>query len=358
MVIFYTDPHLGLSRVANTTPSSSENLRQRIFDHLVNNVLKKQGTKVCAGDLFDKYSNNEITILQGVHVADATDVILAGNHDLVNQADKMGSLQLIEEMYSDNDECTIVLPEQFSQPYNRSYFITPSGLDLLLIPHVGSQDLFDLSLENAHDHAKANRRSGQTTVLVLHCNYDLSPERTTDTTLNLTSDVAKYLLEAYDYILLGHEHMPAEHFDGRLIIIGNVFPTGMGDISDKRILCYHPDGRFESQTIWEAASGYQEFDHRQVPEATQANFVRITGEIEAGHMLELTRAVASMWRRSPDLYCVKLDVTMPGISSSPDTKSVQESLTQLPDLIRKELESNTELLSLWDRMVEEEKNSA
>ena len=49
---------------------------------------------------------------------------------------------------------------------------------------------------------------------------------------------------------------------------------------------------------------------------------------------------------------------MPGISSSPDTKSVQESLTQLPDLIRKELESNTELLSLWDRMVEEEKNSA
>ena len=100
-----------------------------------------------------------------------------------------------------------------------------------MIPHCRTQTDFEMQLDQA----------GSGDILCLHCNYD-SPFADKEQELNLTRERAEQLLERFKFILLGHEHAAADHFDGRLKIIGSLFPTSFGDVGAKhRALVYDGD---------------------------------------------------------------------------------------------------------------------
>ena len=188
-------------------------------------------------------------------------------------------------------------------------------------------------------------------MLLAHCNYELGEDRATPTTLNLQNEHVEELLQGFDYILLGHEHQPREYYGGRLIILGNVFPTGLGDISSKRIACLH-GGKMEFKEVWDVGTGYAEYQHNHLPERTEANFIRIQGVIQPGEFLSMMREVNAMWEKSPTLFCCRIEVTSPEVGVSND-QQIGQSLTQLPALIEKELDSHPQMLSLWKRLTGE-----
>lgn len=349
MIVFYTDPHLGLTRSGNTTPRSAAALQERLFVQAYN-CCQRSGIKVCLGDMFDTYSNSERVIDRALPILNKTDLTLSGNHDVVNQAGKLGSLEMMNGMFAQLTGNGKSLFAEFGKPMAFSWPIYEEGVHLVAVPHVANQEIFEESLVDAMQ-IKIDRGHGGA-MLLLHCNYNLEPAWATETSLNLTPEMCERLLEKFDYIMLGHEHAPAEYFGGRVIILGNTFPTGLGDISDKRIAIMK-DGHLHFEQIWDASKGYAEYTPANLPERTDANFVRLKGEIEPGAMLELTQAINKMWRLSPNLYCLKMEAKVTGLTQNMDDKKVTTSLAQLPDIIRRELASQPAMLSLWDTLLEE-----
>ena len=351
-VLLFTDPHLGTPRAANTTPTSALALQQALFDQAINVAGgmysdPERDQIVCLGDVFDKFANPESVQKQGLELVSECRLVLSGNHDVQNQADKFGSLQFVDHAIRSLRGFSPCPFAEFGQPCVRDEFI--QGNLFTAIPHVASQTLFEESLGMALEPDRAGDEVKR--ILLLHCNYNLSQAFATETSLNLLDEHVEELLEKYDYIVLGHEHKPADHYDGRLIVLGNTHPTGFGDISDKRIAVWDGNG-FRFENIWSQANGYAEYDCGAIPRSTAANFVRVKGLATTSGILGITKAVAEMWGRSKNLYGVKMELTLPEMAGV-DGKGIASKLSQLPDIIRRELEGDKKLLSLWDQLISE-----
>jgi DNA repair exonuclease SbcCD nuclease subunit len=305
--------------------------------------------------MFDTFSNSEHVLAEAVSIISRTSLVLSGNHDVVNQADKIGSLQMLDRTYQRLLGSGHCLFAEFGKPMAFSWPILAEDVHVVAVPHVATQTLFEESLNQAME-VEIDRRLVGGSILLLHCNYDMSEDWVTETTLNLKSDRAKALLEKFDYIMLGHEHEPAEYLGGRLIILGNLFPTCLGDISDKRIAVME-NGKLRFEPVWSKASGYAEYAHDQIPDTTGASFIRVKGEVEPGDMLEMTQAISRLWKKSPYLYCVKVDARIKGLTANVDGQSVNRSIAQLPELIRRELEQHPAMLELWDTLKQQEEES-
>jgi len=103
-VLIYTDPHIGLNRLANTTQASAQRLGEKNFlwvQYLLELFKQKDMLAFCLGDLFDQYSNDEAVIKQAMELIQHTDIVLAGNHDISNRKDKVSSLELLHKVYGD-----------------------------------------------------------------------------------------------------------------------------------------------------------------------------------------------------------------------------------------------------------------
>jgi DNA repair exonuclease SbcCD nuclease subunit len=349
-VTFFTDPHLGLPRTANTTPASAKALQTALYEAALLACDDVVPT-VCLGDVVDRFSNPERVALQALEVVSRCSLVLSGNHDLVNQADQIGTLSLVDQVLQESTqhrESPIVFAP-FGQAAARGVESLPW---MAAVPHVASQELFEDSLVMALERPPP-REPGWPRLLLLHCNYNLSEDRANKTTLNLKPDYAEELLTEYDYILLGHEHVASEHLGGRVIVIGNTHPTGFSDLSDKRSLTLTKGEGFRERALWSLKGGYAEYAHDQIPTRTSAQFVRIVGTAEAEQMLGVKRAIQSMWERSPALYAVRDEVQVPGMLVTPSRSS--GGLAQLPDFIRRELEAEPKLLALWDTLSAEVK---
>lgn len=347
MIHFYTDPHLGVTRSAHTTQASSAALQQALYEQATLAASHGSGLCVCLGDLFDNFSNPEHVHLQGMSVMSRTNLTMAGNHDVVNQAGKIGTLQLLNEHWSVLASQPRALFAEFGRIMVHDWKLDKDKAVIVFVPHIATQQLFLEALMEASTRAEQAPK-GYTTMLCLHANYNFPEDRLNDSTLNLTEENAARVLERFNYILMGHEHQPAQHLDGRLIIIGNTHPTSLADISDKRTLTFE-NGEFKEQSIWFQDSGYVELEASGIPKACSANFARVKGRADATGMLDVMKAVNEMWRRSPALYALKMEVELDGVVGPSDTKAV--GLAQLPELIRKELESTPALLALWDSLV-------
>lgn len=345
-VRFYTDPHLGVTRAANTTQASSRALQDALFEQAKRAAGDGSSITVCLGDMFDNYSNPEPIHNQGMELMRRTHMTLCGNHDVVNRSDRVGTLEVLNSHWSQISNTSRCLFSSFGRPAAHSWKLDGEKSVLVFVPHVATQALFEESLDIASKTAKA-APNGYTVVLCLHCNYDFPDERLTETTLNLSRDRAEQALKDFDYIVMGHEHIPVEHFGGRLIILGNTHPSSFSDVSNKRI-AFLENGKFRFETIWSKDTGYAEIQAGDLPESVSANFVRVKGSIEPGSTLDVMRAVSSMWRRSPNLYVLKMELDTASSPNHTDNKAV--SLSHLPEMIRKELKDTPDLLSLWDRL--------
>lgn len=293
----FTDPHLGTKRAAHTTRESAQRLQDALYSKAIASALPGSNP-ICLGDLFDRSQNPEATLVQGYNVASRCIATLAGNHDCSNREGTVTSLDALAEM-----GCPIVRSPNLSTPF----FDVLNGI--YFVPHHASQALFEKAMFDAAAHA-AHHREGLASVLMLHCNYDCAFE-IEDDTLNLPAEVAEQLLNAFDYIFLGHEHKPSTHFDGRVVILGNTHPTSFADISDKFIyeLAMTDDSLdLKPIEVWSKAKCYRELKFGELPDLTGVQFVDVVGLHEEGDGVAINQFLQEVWAAGPDLLAVRNNV--------------------------------------------------
>lgn len=356
IITFFSDPHLGVQRQANTTSASAAALQQAVYFQARDIVDSAPGRVICLGDVFDKYSNPEHIQRQGFNIVSKCDLVLAGNHDVVSREGQMGSLQMVDyalnRAYATGarkpSPCKIVPFSQYGVAVDA---FNEARLQITSIPHVATQDLFEQALGEALGLGPAP--DGYAQMLLLHCNYNMPPDIATETSLNLIDEHIAQLLEVYHFILLGHEHGPAQTHDGRVIRLGNTHPTGFADISDKFIALWDTEKEeFSFEKVWDAGKGYLEVDCGAVPESTQAQFVRITGRATSETLLQTYKAVERLWKSSPGLYGVKMVLERAEAETS-GAPALPGQPWKLTDLVEADLKGEPGLLALWQDLAAE-----
>lgn len=354
--LWYTDPHQGADLKANTTTLSRQKLRDAQHDSLVKvlnefKAAEPDGIVGCAGDFFDKDSNSEDVIMRALQVAGETDLILGGNHDVKNTRNTFCSLDLVAAVHPDK-----VTKVQFGGVVVETKQPRGEVVKYYMVPHHTNQEIFDEALKVA-----AAKREDETSMsgcvhyLVLHCNYD-SGFAVQDTALNLGAPQAKKLLEAFDYILIGHDHHHKTAFDDRVIVIGNTFPINFGDISEKFALNIGDDGHPESiTTIWDPAHHYLELDARGVsegltPVSNAIQFLKITGEIDASQLYDVTKAIAKLWKTLPNVLAIKPEFKVKTASGTVQADTATSQLT-LTEMIQSELSEQPTMLKLFETLL-------
>ena len=319
-ILFASDFHIGLNRTANHTAESSQRREQASRETLRDVLRTPHDLAVCGGDFFDRFSNPETTIIEAMEYADQFDAILAGNHDHSQRADTKSSLDVIA---SANLERGAVTSEPFF------------GKNLYLVPHCLSQELFMAALDDAQQRA-ARAELNVPRILVTHCSYDLSFELSTSA-LNLSRERAEQLLTVFDYVLLGHEHVAREDFDGRLQVIGSHFPTSFSDLTDKRHLIFDTDTkRMDSVVHWRAAEHVYVGPGCDAPPGLQ--YYDLADNSDPKLPVHLFKAGA-------------LGVRVPSSATQPTLVHQDLPRLDLATQIRGELAEKPELLALFDELV-------
>lgn len=319
-ILFASDFHIGMTRTANHTSESSQRREQASREMLLHVLQTPHEYAVCGGDFFDKFSNPETTIIEALDYARQFHYILAGNHDSSQRADTKSSLDVVAHALT---SC-----EVGKEPLQ-------AGV-LWFLPHCLSQGQFLATLDKMQQQA-AQEGSALPRILVTHCSYDLSFELSTSA-LNLTRERAEQLLTAFDYVLLGHEHVAREDFAGRLQVIGSHFPTSFSDLSDKRHLIFDTDTeRMDSVCHWRASEHVYVGPGCDAPPGMQ--YYDLSDNSDPKLPVHLFKAGA-------------LGVRVP--SSATQQTFVHQDLPRL-DLaaqIRGELAEKPELLALFDELVD------
>lgn len=339
-VVIFSDPHVGLRRTANTTPTSSARLREAINEQLADIIGRPAEFRICGGDWFDTFSNEEGVIASTYPLIKEMDLVLAGNHDLVNIKGKMGSLGLLKEMLGNTDAIPINDVGEsngFLHTYENHLFFS--------VPHCSTQELFEKAVDATAKGSNVYNKEGRKKYLLLHCNYNSNFSDGRQTDLNLTRAKAAELVDHFDYIILGHEHNPYEDFQGKLIVLGNIHPTSFSDITDKRIMTIGDDG-VKFVPVWKKSKGYQEINWQDLEESYPHQFIKITGTAKAENLRDIMKAAKTIEKNSPNLFALKMDVEIEGLAKMQESCAEDKSQT-IVDKVEQSLESTPELLELW-----------
>ena len=346
-LILFSDPHLGLSRAAHTTIDSSRNWRDSLF-HAAKAApqvaISEAGAgttfTACLGDLFDRYTADAQSILQGCSVLEEVDLLLVGNHDLSNRTDTVSSLQLMDrmlhmELFGDS-KFSVHYPDQAASLYS--------------INHQLTQQAFDQCLDEAQEDA-TRIFLPEHKILLLHCNYE-SPFATGDASLNLSRERAEQLLDVFSMVIIGHEHQSRQDFDGRLLLVGNTHPTSFSDIGDK--FSWSIDLRKDKlvavpHLVWSVDKSYLSVDWSELDTVSdigeQIQFIDVIGEADAKHMATIQQQVTRLFSMRKGLLAVRNGVH---VNHSHDQANVGDTvrLASVPDRVTAALEGN-KLQALW-----------
>lgn len=336
--LIFSDPHLGVSRKANTTRASSQRLKHRVFEQtlrLVNGITPGT-TVICCGDLFDKFSNDEKTLAQGIQVADRCHYILAGNHDSQKDLHKYSSFDLLlDEIYPSMAETALISMEMrthVSDPYT-------------FVPHALTQSRFEDILDSLNPNPNYPHN-----YLFLHCSWDRETDQESageEAALNLSRRKAQELLaKGFTRIFLGHEHKPTEALGGRVIVVGNPFPTSFGDLSEKRIIMLDPE-----TDIMESITLYSEdYLHYKGPVSAALNRIAPFMDVVDDLGTEETAGIVRELLENKEVYAVRVHSTEEEIEMETIDR---ENIESLPEVVRKMVERDKpHLLELYDELVQ------
>lgn len=341
-VILYSDPHIGLVRSANTTFKSRARLSQRIL-YETEKILTthKADAYFCAGDMFDKFSNAEEVLVQGHHLVGMTDVVLAGNHDLKNNQRSMSSLQMLATITANKGR--ILLPD-WGRVTVKSRVV--GNALFVFVPHHPTQELFLSALSEAERVAGDYQGHRE---LVLHCNYDKDVEDGRDAVLSLPESRAISLLSSFDHIFLGHEHNPRELLDNRVIVIGNPFPTGFGDIGDKRAIRYDTSsGEVTQIPLHKSEELCWSGNASHFQKGQEYAFIDLIDDLPSGHAAKL---VSDLFELDSTL-AVRLRAPEREWNFGEDLKGEEQSSASLMDVIDSHLKSDLpHLYPCWQEVL-------
>ena len=327
IVLVYTDPHINLKRKQHYTQASLA-AREAWCHEKLEQILGPSEVAICLGDFFDKESNDEAAILRGVKIAEQTTHLMAGNHDHPNREGAASSLQVLKELFPER-----VILEPRTVRIGKTLFC--------FAPHQMTQELYDASIKELEGEAGP---FGGFRILCLHCSYD-SPFELPESALNLTEARARELLSTFHQIWIGHEHKARDIFDGRIRVIGSLFPTSFEELGkgEHRYLWYNTEtGDTVSEYVDPAYLKLPASACRALPTHT-VHYYELEDDLPHG---EAQRLVVDLFNAGA--FAVKL--RQKALQELPKAEAVsQESILSLPGIIRGALQQeNPALVSLWD----------
>ena len=363
-LLVYTDPHHGLDLRANTTPASRKRLDQAIQQKAAAITSNEGMVTVCAGDFYHRFSNTEDVLAASAETLEKTDFVLGGNHDVMNDSERMSSLGLMKTLTLAKG---IIMPELGKAVVHVSHVQVEgleSGVNLVFVPHHSTRESFAEALTKAYTEA-GNYGPDVANILFLHCNYDCAMSEK-DTEMNLDRGMAATLLEVFDLVFIGHDHNPKEDFDGRLVVIGSMHPTNFGDcVSSKRFVTVGVNEAGGLQVNYHESWNKDSFIHVEpgrldMVDKDKHQFIRVSGKVMPSEVSTLTKQMKE-WLESPTVFAVKADLKVVTEVSDNDKfdANADSETARVTDIITRELQSQApELLALWKSLISPENGNA
>lgn len=301
-ILVLNDVHLGVQRMAGTTPASQVELQdylQGVFVETINNHKDKD--LLIAGDLFDGFSVDVNTVL--VCYLNLSNwltrtgnklILMAGNHDIGKRSDRLSSFDLLANLLADRfyEQVEVVRDELF----------THEGV-VHVIPHCMNQDLFNMELEKA-----LKLPNG---FLILHANVDNGFAENSDHSLNVDAEWLTRLSKKHT-ILFAHEHQHRQVNYGykQVFVMGNQWPSSISDClahgeaqKNGRKFAHVLHALSDDLTVETIQTWYRDQDYVQMDwtnlQDTTARFIRITGQASATQASDVISAVAKYRQNSP-----------------------------------------------------------
>lgn len=312
--LLVSDIHLGVQRMAGTTPMTQIALEQYLQDALRNFLMAHTDKDlIIAGDLFDEFLVNNHAVLQAYRTlavwldAGESDLYLVpGNHDIGKRSDRPSSFQFL---------CQILVsqyPDRVQIVWDRMYTI-PGITPIHMIPHCMNQDLFDIELENA--------READPGYLLLHANCASPFAEHSDHSLNVSDEWLAKLSRKHT-VCFAHEHQKRVYNAGHkdIHVLGNQWPSSIADClahgeaqknGKKFAHVIRADGTLEPIPTWERNGSFVQADWQALTDVT-GDFVRITGTATAAQSADVASAV-TRFRSKSDAFVVVNSVRIEGI---------------------------------------------
>lgn len=301
--LIISDLHLGVSRVGGTTAESAAALREyghNQFRELLETAVSENcDCVIINGDLADQYN---LPLSEALEIYETMDqwlthnpnknmVVAAGNHDLSKDSSRLGTVEFVGALLlmKHPDRFDLVTkPQQFG--------------DVYVIPHVTNQECFELELSRIPEGIK---------YLLLHSNYDNKFAADAEHSLNLDRAQSKAITARGITIVMGHEHQGRELMAGKVVVVGNQFPTSVADCmphgdgqknGTKRALIIE-DGAHRFVPTWtpDGAEGwFARIDWRELAtvEEEGRGFVRVEGDASEAEAADVIKAISAFRQRS------------------------------------------------------------
>lgn len=312
-LLVINDVHLGVQRVAGTTPASQSEVRKYLELSMFELTHSHLDKDLCIlGDLFDGFTIDYPTLLEAYHNlsswlnrSEGDLLLVAGNHDIGKRDDRLSSFDVLAEL----------LVSRFSRDRVK---VIRDGLyscgNVHIIPHCMNQDLFNLELEKAR-----NVDSG---FLLLHANVDNGFAEESDHSLNVDGEWLARLSKKHQ-LLFAHEHqhrtLKVEGGKFAVTVLGNQWPSSVSDClahgeaqKDGRKFAHviHSNGSIEPIETWRRDGDFEQIDWEHLTECP-ARFIRIIGEATAEQAADVVNAV-SKYRQRSNAYVVSNGVKIGG----------------------------------------------
>jgi len=316
-MIILNDLHLSTTRTGGTTPQSQAALRNYLRTCLALCLEDHAGHHVVInGDLFDSFQVETGEVIAAHKIFSnfikegGTLTLIMGNHDASAKGDKVSSFHLLAHILkSTHPDYVGVLDhtDGFSHVDENVYAIS----------HCLNQSLFDLEL------AKAAKRDGEDSYLLLHCNYKNGFAENSDHSLNINDEQVGALMRAGWTLILGHEHQGYTLRGGRVIVVGNQFPSSVADcIGDPEKHLLEIDGGVKFVCTWDANGSYIEADWRDLTNIDGYNFIRVVGNATALEAAAVIKAVSQLRQRS-EAFVITNSVKVEGQDMTMNTESIE-----------------------------------
>lgn len=317
-MLIINDTHIGVQRTGGTTPASAITLKNRLRQRLADLLDTCNGHAVCNGDLFDKFEVETSEVIATYELFSAwlnaglarKLTLVMGNHDASAKGNKVSSFHLLCHFLATR------FPDRFRCIDHNDGFCQVEG-EVYAISHQMNQDLFALEIEKAC----ATKHEGE--YLLLHCNVKNTFAEHSDTSLNLTDELLGKLMIAGWILVVGHEHQGYTLRGGRVVVVGNQWPTSVADCigeKSKNALVITETSCFTVPT-WQAEGNYAEVNWRDIAEhAGDEKFIRVTGDATSAESADVI-AVISRFRQKSQALVVSNSVKIDGMAALEEMNS-------------------------------------
>lgn len=314
MLDILNDVHLGFNRVSGTTVTSRETLTKALWGSFYASLAQIKNDLLIAGDLYDKFTVSNKDLLLSFTALSAwlkgnpgkRLILQAGNHDWSDRGTELSSFETLYTLLrmQHEDQVLQVAPNTYQKlVYNPDdEFSGYTGMVVYTVAHHSDQTSFVATLDKIAEEI-SNTQGMFDFRVVIHANYSNKFAARSDHSLNVSEEMADKPAPAQ--LIFAHEHQQKKAKGGRVVIIGNQWPTSVADCQGndtKRYAHIECGGIITFTETWAAHDpqmGYTTVDWRQLDSWTEyTGFVEIVGEAQSDESAEVMGAVAKFRAKS------------------------------------------------------------